>query len=81
MLKAQYSINKGLWGTSIGGAETLTSHQSLPEKAYPSQLTKDGPQNLLIEFYKGEICAVDDVKMDAVKAIQTIEKLSNKFQR
>ena len=38
--KAKYSINKGLWGTSIGGAETLTSYQSLPDEAYPSQLEK-----------------------------------------
>jgi argininosuccinate synthase len=35
--KAQYSINKGLWGTSVGGKETLTSHQALPSEAYPSQ--------------------------------------------
>lgn len=38
--KAKYSINKGLWGTSVGGAETLTSHQTLPEEAYPNQLVK-----------------------------------------
>jgi argininosuccinate synthase len=38
--KAQYSINKGLWGTSVGGKETLTSHQALPSEAYPSQLVK-----------------------------------------
>lgn len=77
--KAQYSINKGLWGTSIGGVETLTSHQNLPEKAYPNQLLKNESQNLMIEFFKGEICAVEGVKMSAVKAIQTIEELSNKF--
>jgi argininosuccinate synthase len=33
--KAQYSINKGLWGTSVGGKETLTSNQALPSEAYP----------------------------------------------
>jgi argininosuccinate synthase len=38
--KAQYSINKGLWGTSVGGKETLTSNQALPSEAYPSQLKK-----------------------------------------
>ena len=36
--KAQYSINKGLWGTSVGGSETLTSEKPLPSEAYPSQL-------------------------------------------
>jgi argininosuccinate synthase len=77
--KAQYSINKGLWGTSIGGSETLTSNQSLPELAYPSQLLKNESQKLSIEFLEGEICAVDGVKLSAVKAIQTIEELSCKF--
>ena len=42
--QAQYSINKGLWGTSVGGAETLTSHQSLPEEAYPSPLVENEPK-------------------------------------
>jgi len=77
--KAQYSINKGLWGTSIGGAETLTSHENLPENAFPSQLTQIESQKLIIEFFEGEICAVDCVKMNPVMAIQTIEALSNKF--
>ena len=36
--KAKYSINKGLWGTSVGGDETLTSKNSLPSEAYPSEL-------------------------------------------
>jgi argininosuccinate synthase len=35
--KAKYSVNKGLWGTSVGGEETLTSERPLPESAYPSQ--------------------------------------------
>ena len=39
--KAMYSINKGLWGTSIGGRETLTSHEALPEEAFPNQLQKN----------------------------------------
>ena len=38
--KAQYSINQGLWGTSVGGSETLTSHQALPSSAYASQLVE-----------------------------------------
>jgi argininosuccinate synthase len=38
--KAQYSINQGLWGTSVGGAETLTSHLPLPDTAYPSSFRR-----------------------------------------
>ena len=42
--KAKYSINQGLWGTSVGGSETLTSEEPLPESAYPSPLKERNPQ-------------------------------------
>lgn len=50
--KMEYSINKGLWGTSIGGKETLHSEQTLPEHAYPSQVTATGEETLKISFEK-----------------------------
>jgi argininosuccinate synthase len=53
--KHAYSINQGLWGTTVGGKETLTSSQGLPEEAYPSQLKEDQPKDLTLEFDKGEI--------------------------
>ena len=53
--KHAYSINQGLWGTTVGGKETLTSGQGLPEEAYPSQLKDDKPRDLTVEFDKGEI--------------------------
>ena len=74
--KAQYSINKGLWGTSVGGKETLTSHQSLPEEAYPSQLTKNGEETLTISYLKGEISAVNGIAMTKANAIRQIEALA-----
>jgi len=77
--KAQYSINKGLWGTSVGGAETLTSHQGLPDSAFPSPLTQTEPQNLTIEFDKGEICGVNGRKINPVEAIQLVEKLASPY--
>ncbi|WP_118974230.1 argininosuccinate synthase [Taibaiella koreensis] len=52
--KAKYSINKGLWGTSVGGAETLTSHTYLPEEAWPTPLTESQPLELTITFSKGQ---------------------------
>ena len=64
--KAKYSINKGLWGTSVGGEETLTSEKPLPESAYPSQL-KHGRRKSNINFLKGELVAVNGIK--------TIQKL------
>jgi argininosuccinate synthase len=42
--KAQYSINKGLWGTSVGGKETLTSNQPLPNDA-PTVTKKEGEES------------------------------------
>jgi len=77
--KAQYSINKGLWGTSIGGAETLTSIKTLPEAAYPSQLVKNDVSLLTIAFKDGEICGVNNKKMNPVIAIQTIESIANQY--
>jgi argininosuccinate synthase len=75
--KTTYSINKGLWGTSVGGKETLTSNLSLPETAYPSQKEKDGAETLEIEFVKGEVKKVNDKKFDnSVEAIREIEQLA-----
>jgi argininosuccinate synthase len=48
--KSKYSINQGLWGTSIGGVETLSSDGYLPEEAYPTKVTKSEPQHIKIGF-------------------------------
>jgi argininosuccinate synthase len=53
--KHAYSINQGLWGTTVGGKETLTSGQGLPEEAYPSQLKEVKPKDLTVEFERGEL--------------------------
>ena len=74
--KAEYSINQGIWGTSIGGKETLVSDQTLPEEAYPTQLKKEGSEDLIISFEKGEIKAVNGTvyenPIDAILKIQEI---------
>jgi argininosuccinate synthase len=78
--KMEYSINKGLWGTSIGGKETLKSEQTLPEEAYPSQLQETGEETLTISFSEGEISAVNGIAyQDKVKAIQAIEKRVSRY--
>ena len=77
--KAQYSINQGLWGTSVGGSETLTSHQSLPEKAYPSQLTQNQPQKISLTFEKGELVALNGEKNDPVSLIQSLQELAKSY--
>jgi argininosuccinate synthase len=78
--KMEYSINKGLWGTSIGGKETLKSEQTLPEEAYPSQIEKQGEETVTIEFVNGEICAVNGKKNDnKVTLINQLEEIANKY--
>ncbi|MDR2622284.1 MAG: argininosuccinate synthase [Dysgonamonadaceae bacterium] len=78
--KMTYSINKGLWGTSIGGKETLQSDQTLPEEAYPSQLQETGEEILKIGFEKGEISSVNgEIYTDKVKAVQEIERIGSRY--
>ncbi|MEM1136211.1 MAG: argininosuccinate synthase domain-containing protein [Bacteroidota bacterium] len=77
--KAKYSINKGLWGTSVGGVETLTSAGILPEEAYPTQLEAKEEQLLTLSFEKGELKGIDGEVMNAVEAIQQLEKIASPF--
>ena len=72
--KAQYSINQGLWGTSVGGKETLNSWDSLPESAWPTQLQEKEPQEVVLTFEKGELKAIDGQTFDhPVEAIRALE--------
>ena len=75
--KAMYSINKGLWGTSVGGKETLTSHQPLPDEAYPTPLTKTESTNLTLSFSKGELKGINGEDFEnSVDAILKLEELA-----
>lgn len=78
--KAQYSINKGIWGTSVGGKETLTSDKFLPEEAFPTQVSKSAPEDVVLHFEKGELIAVNDQKFDhPTEAIQYVQKLAGPY--
>lgn len=77
--KAKYSINKGLWGTSVGGDETLTSKNSLPSEAYPSELSKKEKEKVVLSFSKGELVAVNYKKNSPVECIKIINSLCEKF--
>jgi argininosuccinate synthase len=74
--KSTYSINKGIWGTSVGGKETLTSDQYLPESAFPTQVTKTGSEEIELDFEKGELKGVNGEKfknpVDAILKLQSI---------
>ena len=77
--KAKYSINKGLWGTSVGGEETLTSHQTLPEDAYPSQLEKTESEKVNLSFENGELIAIGGAKDSPVNNINKLNEIASKF--
>ena len=77
--KAKYSINQGLWGTSVGGAETLTSDLPLPDLAYPSALKKEKEEQISLQFTQGELTAVNGKKGSPVVLIQTLEELAKQY--
>ena len=78
-IKAQYSVNKGLWGTSVGGKETLTSKDPLPEEAYPSQLKNETPKTIALQFTKGQLSGIDGEEMNAILCIQKLETIASAY--
>jgi len=78
--KSKYSINKGIWGTSVGGAETLSSHQYLPQEAFPTPISKNGEEELTLTFEKGELIGVNKKKYThPTEAIQALEEIASPF--
>jgi len=75
--KALYSINQGIWGTSVGGKETLTSDQYLPKEAFPSQCERTGDETISVTFKQGEITGInDEAFQNPVEAIQALNKIA-----
>jgi len=78
--KSVYSINKGLWGTSVGGKETLLSKGMLPEEAWPTQVTKTGSEEVKLSFEKGELKKVNDTSFNhPTEAIQYLQTLAGPY--
>jgi argininosuccinate synthase len=78
--KAAYSINKGLWGTSVGGKETLTSYGYLPEEAWPTQITNQNPEEVKLLFEKGELKGINEQRFEnPVEAIQKLSEIASPF--
>jgi argininosuccinate synthase len=80
---AAYSINRGLWGVTIGGKETLTSIGSIPDSAWV--LTRDAftnpraPQRHVISFERGRPVALDGKAMSSVQVIESLESIAAPF--
>lgn len=78
--KAMYSVNKGLWGTSVGGKETLKSLGMLPEEAWPTQVTKSGSEAVRLTFDKGELTKINDKTFGhPTEAIQYLQTLAGPY--
>ncbi len=77
--KSKYSINQGLWGTSVGGVETLKSSGVLPEEAYPSQVTAHDTERITLSFVKGEPVSLNGETMSPVALIHRLHKIASKY--
>jgi len=78
--KAQYSINKGIWGTSVGGKETLTSNQYLPESAFPSQMNQTEVRDISLAFKRGQLTGIDGKTFShPTEAIQALSEIASPY--
>ena len=78
---ALYSINEGMWGTSIGGVETLDSWSALPEDAYPGGAVSADlpPFELTITYRQGVPAALNDAAMEPVALIMALNRLGKSY--
>jgi len=80
---AAYSINRGLWGVTIGGTETLTSKGSIPESAWV--LSKHAfdrpalPQHHTVRFDRGRPAGLDGKGLSPVEVIERLEQIAGPF--
>jgi argininosuccinate synthase len=78
--KSAYSINKGLWGTSIGGKETLSSNGMIPEEAWPTQLSNNEPGQVVLHFESGNLSGINEKRFEhPVEAIQYLQSLAGPY--
>ena len=77
--KSKYSVNKGIWGTSVGGVETLSSQKALPESAYPSQLKRNDEEAVTLTFDKGQLVGFNGVRDTPVNNILKLEAIASEF--
>ena len=74
--KMDYSINQGIWGTSVGGKETLSSSDELPSEAYPTPMEKTGTETFTLGFDQGEPVSLNGQVFEPLVAIRELEKLA-----
>ena len=72
--RVKYSINQGIWGTSVGGMETLTSSGELPGEAYPTPLEREGTETVTLQFERGEPVGLNGKRDEPLTVIRELEK-------
>lgn len=71
-----YSVNEGLWGASVGGRETLTSWDALPESAYPGgEVQAPAPASLTLAFAQGIPVSLNGEALDPVTLLERLNVL------
>ncbi|MEZ4698240.1 MAG: argininosuccinate synthase [Rhodothermales bacterium] len=80
--KTTYSINAGLWGTTIGGKETAGTTEPLPEDAYTLTAGPDEwpteAETITIRYEQGHPVAVNGTEMDPISLIEHLNKIGAK---
>lgn len=75
-----YSINEGMWGTSVGGRETLDAWTTLPEAAFPGGVIGAvAPSSLIISFDHGVPVALDGTRLDPVDLVARLNELGRPY--
>ena len=77
--KSRYSINKGIWGTTIGGDETLTSNKPLPDKEITKKLLEKRNKLIDLKFFKGELIGINNKVSNPIELINYLEQISSKY--
>ena len=77
--KSRYSINKGIWGTTIGGDETLTSNKPLPDKAFTKKLLEKRNKLIDLKFFKGELIGINNKVSNPIELINYLEQISSNY--
>ena len=77
--ESRYSINKGIWGTTIGGDETLTSNKPLPDIAFTKKLLEKRKKVIDLKFFKGELIGVNNKGSNPIELINYLEQISSKY--
>ncbi|MDE2291384.1 MAG: argininosuccinate synthase [Elusimicrobia bacterium] len=69
-----YSVNQGLWGTTVGGRETHDPWSEVPEAAWPKAAGKapTKPTSVVVGFDKGVPVSLNGKKLGGVELVSAL---------